>query len=655
VLDMNVRPLRTAALALALASLAAPPAHALKVVTWNLWQYPTSHLATRQPYMRTVMAGLDPDVVITQETFFAGADSFLNVLRAALPGRVWKSAYLASTESGIFWDSTLVNVTNISSYNPPSGPRDVLQAIVKPLGYVSKEAWCRIYSVHLKAGNTAADSTTRRLECTEIRNFLNGISIENGGANFMIGGDFNFYGAWEGGYLRLTESQADDDGRGKDPLLMPGGWHMNSGYGLWHTQCPCNLTGCLSGFSGGGMDDRFDLWLSSYSLQDGVGADLVLPSGYITYGNDGLHYNDNIDGGGFNNAVGLTIATALRMSSDHLPVAVILRLPARVVAASALDFDTVLVDTPAERLLEVANGALAPADPLTYSLAAPGGFTAPGGTFEAAAGAAPNAHAIGMDTATRGPRSGALVVSSDAPDSLTKNVLLSGLVLSHAIPSLDSLAALTLDTLDLGEHESGEFEDGAVRVHNRAWDALQARLSVSAADFSGGDGRFSIAGGFTPVHLAGTGTTWNVRFDDAGATGDSLYEATLTFTCADEAHPGATALPALTVALRARPLRTPGAVDEVLALRFEPARPNPFRGATRFAFTLPEPAPVTLDLFDLSGRRVAGLARGVFGAGRHDVAWGALDAAGARVPAGLYFARFWTPGLERTARIVLLP
>ncbi len=636
------------------------PAHALKVATWNLWQYPTSLLSTRQPNMRIVMAGLDPDVIMVQEldngNGAAATDTFLNVLRAALPARVWKThGYFASSESAIYWDSLKVNVTDVTSLVVGSY-RTVLRGTVKPLGYVSNQSWFRLYSFHLKAGNTPADATTRAAECSNLRASINTASVPVWGPNFLVGGDSNFYTADEQGYINLTQSGTNNNGRSKDPLTMPGNWHINVNYAIHMSQCPCN-TGCLAGFSGGGLDDRFDLLMSAYAMQDGQGLDLVpaASGGYGAYGNDGFHFNANIDD--FTNyAVGNVIATALKNASDHIPVFAIVQLPSKVVAASALDFGSVLVGAAAAQSFAVSNGAVAPADGLTYTLTAPAGFTAPAGTFEAAAGAAANAHELGMDTVVRGGRSGVLVVASDAPDSLAKNVLLSGTVLSHAVPSLDSLTVVVRDTLDLGAQLSGAFTDGAVRVHDQAWDALTARLAVSGANLAGGAGRFTLVGGFTPVLLGDTGHTWNVHFDDAGAATDTTYEATLTFTGSDEPLPGATAAPDLTVLLRAHPLPGTGGMGSgPLALRFTPARPNPFSAATRFGFELPHAAPVTLDVFDLTGRRVASLARGEFGAGRHEVDWNGLEGSGARAPAGLYFVRFTTPGLIRTNRLALLP
>jgi hypothetical protein len=47
--------------------------------------------------------------------------------------------------------------------------------------------------------------------------------------------------------------------------------------------------------------------------------------------------------------------------------------------------------------------------------------------------------------------------------------------------------------------------------------------------------------------------------------------------------------------------------------------PNPFAGATTFAFELPEASDVKLAIYDVAGRKVADVAKGRFAAGRHEV------------------------------------
>ena len=658
-----------AAATLAALVTAAPPAHALRVVTWNLLQYPQTILSTRQPNFRTVAAAINADVLIAQELdSAAGRDSFLtNVLNVVEPGQWTATSFLslgAGEGGAVFYKPAKVTVTGLSAV-ATGGPRNLLQCLLMPVGYTATAASTRLYSIHLKAGGPGtADSTTRRNECTSIRSTLN---LVPAGTNLLLGGDSNFYGAVEGGYIRLTENQLDNDGRLFDPLVLTfgsvaGNWHANSGYALIDTQCPCN-TGCLGGFSGGGMDDRFDIWLTSASMEDGEGLDYVIDDTVThgaypyAYGNDGSKFNSDINAGGSNSMVPIAVANALHDASDHLPVVITLQVPAKVVVASSLGLGSAIVGGTASQNLAVSNGATAAADELTYTLSAPAGFTAPGGTFNVDVGS-PASHAIGMSTASVGVKAGTLTVNSDDVDIPTANVSLTGTVLDHAAASLDSAAALLSGSLDLGDHEVGQFSNLPVRAHNLGYDALHARLSVNSANIVGGDNRFTIDGGFSSSLLAGTGQTYSIHFNDVGATLDQVYTATLTIASTDEPLPGATAASDLTVSLRAKPLSgttgVPGATLPT-ALAFYPPRPNPVAAEVAFAFDLPQEAPVSLAVFDLTGRRVASIASGRLPAGRYQMPWHALSDGGSRIAGGLYFVRFGTPGMNRVERLIVLP
>jgi uncharacterized repeat protein (TIGR01451 family) len=70
------------------------------------------------------------------------------------------------------------------------------------------------------------------------------------------------------------------------------------------------------------------------------------------------------------------------------------------------------------------------------------------------------------------------------------------------------------------------------------------------------------------------------------------------------------------------------------AVALLPSAPNPFREATRLRYELPETAAVTVQVFDLLGRKVATLADGNQPAGRHELT---LDASG--LASGTYFVR----------------
>lgn len=97
-------------------------------------------------------------------------------------------------------------------------------------------------------------------------------------------------------------------------------------------------------------------------------------------------------------------------------------------------------------------------------------------------------------------------------------------------------------------------------------------------------------------------------------------------------------------------------VDEPAAvpLSFSAPRPNPARGSATFDFGLPEGRPVSLEVFDLSGRRVRTLALGPQEPGRHSVTWDLRDGDGRTVGAGLYLVRAELGGERFTRRLTVV-
>jgi len=83
--------------------------------------------------------------------------------------------------------------------------------------------------------------------------------------------------------------------------------------------------------------------------------------------------------------------------------------------------------------------------------------------------------------------------------------------------------------------------------------------------------------------------------------------------------------------------------------------PNPFSDGTVIDFSLSRPVRVEARVYDAAGREVATLAAGSrFAEGRHQLFWSGRDAAGHRLPAGVYLCRINTDGAEAGARIVHL-
>jgi hypothetical protein len=69
------------------------------------------------------------------------------------------------------------------------------------------------------------------------------------------------------------------------------------------------------------------------------------------------------------------------------------------------------------------------------------------------------------------------------------------------------------------------------------------------------------------------------------------------------------------------------------------AMPNPFNPRTTIPFSLPSHGDVSLDVYDVLGRRVVTLLDGILSAGTHRVVWNGTDDAGRHVGSGTYVVR----------------
>lgn len=82
------------------------------------------------------------------------------------------------------------------------------------------------------------------------------------------------------------------------------------------------------------------------------------------------------------------------------------------------------------------------------------------------------------------------------------------------------------------------------------------------------------------------------------------------------------------------------------------ARPSPFTSATRIEYELAAGTDVEVEVFDVSGARVATLERGARPAGRHAVSWAGDDERGRALPPGLYLVRLRAAGVAATTKLV---
>ncbi|MBD3349644.1 MAG: choice-of-anchor D domain-containing protein [Candidatus Eisenbacteria bacterium] len=633
-----------------LALLVAMPAQAVRVCTYNILNFPGSTGTARVPYFRTVVEEVDPDVLVVQEMLsLSGVNQFLgDVMNYSTPGLYAAGPFVngPDTDNALFYKPSVVELVSHSEIS--TALRNISEYVLRPVGHTSIEAEFRVYSLHLKAGSSSSDQSKRLGEATILRDHLNDLA---GGSWFISAGDYNIRASSETAYQKLTGSEADNDGRLKDPINSPGNWHDNASFAWIHTQSP--RTTQFGGGAHGGMDDRFDILLISYGLDDGQGMDFI-PGTRVALGNDGLHFNMAINEG-TNYAVTEEVADAIHEAADHLPLYADFQLPALMDAPSSLAFGSAVVGADASVPLILENVAAAPADELSYSLSFPAGFTGPSGPFELTAGDAAS-HDISLDTSSAGEATGTLTLSTDDPDHPSWPVGLSGTVLDHAVPSLAENQVTAAGSLDFGSHPSGEFQEEEVWVWNYGYCSTQALLEVYDAEFVGGDGRFSLAGGAIPAEVGASPADYFVEFDDTGAAADSLYTAVLTFSTRDDQDViGASTLCDLVVDLSAyvqSGTDVPGGQARELSLSLLSA--NPFRRQAELALALPTSGQARVDIYDVRGRLVATPLSAALPSGEHRIVWDGKDETGDRAPSGIYFVRAAVGEWDESRKILLL-
>jgi len=84
------------------------------------------------------------------------------------------------------------------------------------------------------------------------------------------------------------------------------------------------------------------------------------------------------------------------------------------------------------------------------------------------------------------------------------------------------------------------------------------------------------------------------------------------------------------------------------------AEPNPFSQGTLVALSLPSAGRVEVSIYDVTGRRVVGLASRALEAGTHTLWWDGRDEAGRPVAGGVYFCRAEAEGWRRTTKLMVV-
>jgi endonuclease/exonuclease/phosphatase family metal-dependent hydrolase len=301
-------------------------------MTWNLLGYGASVTSDRKDAYKQILNHVEPDIVVAQEVEnTASASDFLtSVLNAADgPGGYAMADFVDYVPDS---DCALYYKTDKITYNAgvdfavlPTALRNIMRWKVGHVG-AGVEGDLYVYGAHLKAGAGQANVDLRDAEAAIMRADADALPA---GTQFVYSGDFNLQNANindvpfanppETAWATLTDVGGDPDGQSFDPINAPGLWTGRIVFAGIHTQSPHeDNADAPPGAAAGGMDDRFDFILISDALQDGVDLSVINGS-YEAFGNDGNHFNADINDGPVI-PQGQAIADALHEASDHLPV-----------------------------------------------------------------------------------------------------------------------------------------------------------------------------------------------------------------------------------------------------------------------------------------------------------------------------------------------
>ena len=87
---------------------------------------------------------------------------------------------------------------------------------------------------------------------------------------------------------------------------------------------------------------------------------------------------------------------------------------------------------------------------------------------------------------------------------------------------------------------------------------------------------------------------------------------------------------------------------------FDQNYPNPFNPVTTFNFALPQATHVTLEVYNVLGRKVTTLVDREYPAGRHMVEWDSRRSDGHEVASGVYFARIKAGEFTASKKMVVV-
>jgi hypothetical protein len=154
---------------------------------------------------------------------------------------------------------------------------------------------------------------------------------------------------------------------------------------------------------------------------------------------------------------------------------------------------------------------------------------------------------------------------------------------------------------------------------------------------------------YSTTSLAGMSTVW---LHEGAATIGNMPVDMIDWRSADKTvvvatHGGGIFSGTVTTGVASLPVGIPN------TFLLRPNFPNPFNPETTLRYTIPSDGAVRLNIYDESGKLVAGLVNGEQAAGTYEVRWDGFNSSGVPAASGIYFARLEHGALSQTTKMIL--
>lgn len=283
----------------------------------------------KETHMRTIVSYVLPDIITCNEMAGDGGTAARRMLDNALnqQGRAYYKQATYSANSNLsnmlYYNRNKLALHKQDKIDRGEGNTQLVRQIdAYTLYYLDQSeldqgdtTFLTVYVAHLKASTGSVNVAERAVMTAAVMEYHE--ANYDDAHSYIISGDFNTYTSSEEGYQNLVNGSTTAINF-YDPIDKSGSWNNSGTYASVHTQSTRVSDGC---HSGGGLDDRFDFVLCGKELLDNTRGLGYVAGSYTAVGNDGNHFNSDINSG-TNNSAPKDVLDALYGMSDHLPITI---------------------------------------------------------------------------------------------------------------------------------------------------------------------------------------------------------------------------------------------------------------------------------------------------------------------------------------------